>query len=321
MINFIVRTDEHVSEEAPASRKDDYMESCLDKLRQIGEISSDKNADAVLDNGDFFHNPGTGKNSHELVRKVIDVHNEYYDCPVYENPGNHDFPYTRIDYLEKHALGVLFSTGVFRRMEEVEFTDGEGLKVRVVGLPYKTDFDLSDFGIRKEDEDVLIVAAHTFASLDGGPLWGDNRALSYFNLADFPPDMFIFGHLHVDQGIETVKGKRFMNLGSMTRGALVKDNLERIPRVGHIEIEKEDGNVNINTEAIDLDVKPAEDVFDLREHKRTKREEEKIDKFINSLSESSKEDDSSSIRDEIKSLNFPEKVRQKSLHYLKKVSS
>jgi DNA repair exonuclease SbcCD nuclease subunit len=293
----------------------------MDKLKQIGGIASNRNADAVLDNGDFFHKPGTKNNSHELVRRVVDVHDKYYDCPVYENPGNHDFPYTKINYVEKHALGVLFSTGVFREMDDIVFEDDDGLKVRVVGIPYKKNFEILDFDIERGDEDVLIAAGHTFASPEGAELWGDDHALSYFELADCTPDFFIFGHWHIDQGIQTVKGKQFMNLGSMTRGSLVKDNLDRTPRVGYVEIGRDDeGGLYIDSEAIELDVKPASEVFDLKEYKRTKHEEEKIDQFISSLSKSSDEEDENSITDEIDELDFSERVKEKAFHYLNKSS-
>lgn len=321
MINFVVRTDEHVSENAPASRKDNYKETCMDKLRQIGNIASRKDANAVLDNGDFFDQPGTKDNSHELVREVIDLHDKHYDCPVYENPGNHDFPYTRIDYVDRHALGVLFSTGTFQRMDDIVFEDEDGLKVRIVGVPYQPELELPDFDVERKDEDFLILAAHTFASPEGGSLWGGNYAFSYEDLAECSPDFFIFGHWHIDQGIQEVKGKKFMNLGSMTRGALVQDNLDRTPRVGYIELEKEGGEVNLETEAIELDVKSSDEVFDLQEYKRTKREEQQIDKFIDSLSESSDEDEETSIKDEIDSLDFSKKVKDRSLYYLKKSSS
>lgn len=322
-IRFVVRTDEHVSDEAPSSRTDDYMETCLDKLRQIGEIASDFGADAVLDNGDFFHKPGTKSNSHDLVKRVVDVHDDHYDCPVYENPGNHDFPYTRIDYVDQHALGVLFSTGVFDRLDDMTFYDSDDdVKVRVVGIPYQRDLDLPDFDIERKDEDVLICAAHTFASKEGGSLWGDHHAFSYFDLADCTPDAFIFGHWHIDQGIETVKGTKFMNLGSMTRGALVKDNLDRIPRVGRIEVGRnKQGDVEMDMDAVELDVRPSDEIFDLDEYRRTKHEEERIDQFVESLSRSADVDDNESVSDFIDSMDFSERVKETALHYIKQAGS
>lgn len=320
-IKFTVRTDCHVHDKPPQSRVDDYLQTCLNSLRQIGEFASHKGCDAVLDNGDFFHAKAASKNSHLMVRSVIDLHREVYDCPVYCNPGNHDFPYNNIEYLDRQPLGVLFAAGVFERMYDHTFEDGD-LKVRVVGFPYKRVFTPQEFDLERGDEDVLIVCAHTFASPKGGELFGSEKALSYYDLAETSPDIQIFGHWHIDQGIQTIGGKHFMNLGSMTRGSLVQDNLTRIPRFGYIEITKDDfGVVDIHLEAIELEVPPASEIFDLERHERLKDESQDIEKFIQSLMLQS-EDDEGDILGEISKLsNFQEEVRQVAISYLQDAMS
>jgi DNA repair exonuclease SbcCD nuclease subunit len=74
MISFLVRTDVHINDRPPESRCDDYLETVLGKLKQIGDIAREREVDAVLDNGDFFHNKAASRNSHLLVRKVADLH-------------------------------------------------------------------------------------------------------------------------------------------------------------------------------------------------------------------------------------------------------
>jgi DNA repair exonuclease SbcCD nuclease subunit len=316
MISFLVRTDVHINDRPPESRCDDYLETVLGKLKQIGDIAREREVDAVLDNGDFFHNKAASRNSHLLVRKVADLHRAYYPCPVYENPGNHDFPYANVDYVEKQPLGVLFSTGIFERMTDHTFEDGD-LKVRVVGFPYKVEFDAFEFDIERGDEDVLIVAAHTYASPTGTESFGKEQFLSYQDLAECTPDVFIFGHLHVDQGIQMVKGKPFFNLGSLTRGSLTNDNLERTPRIGYLRIEKVDGEVEITTEPIPIEVKPSSEVFDLEKHERIKQERKDIDQFIDTLSRSASVDEEDNIRKAIEGLeDFDHDVRNRALRYL-----
>jgi len=315
-VTFTVRTDCHVHDKAPQSRVDDYLETCKNSLRQIGEHAARTNATAVLDNGDFFHAKAATKNSHLMVREVIDLHRESYPCPVYCNPGNHDFPYNRIEYLDRQPLGVLFAAGIFERMYDHTFTDG-GLNVRVVGFPYKREFTEEEFDLDRGDEDVLIVCAHTFASPKGGDLFGTERALSYYDLSEASPDIFIFGHWHIDQGIQTINGKHFMNLGSMTRGSLVQDNLTRIPRFGHIEITKNvQGDLNVILEAVELDVPPASEVFDLERHERLKADTRDIEKFVESLLLQN-EGESEDLLSEIAGLsNFRDEVREAALSYL-----
>lgn len=320
-MSFTVRTDCHVHDKAPQSRVDDYLQTCLNSLRQIGEHAERTNAIAVLDNGDFFHAKAATKNSHLMVREVIDLHRAHYPCPVYCNPGNHDFPFNNIDYLDRQPLGVLFAAGVFERMYDHMFEDGD-LKVRVVGFPYKRHFTEEEFDLERGEEDVLIVCAHTFASPKGGELFGAERALSYYDLSEASPDIFVFGHWHIDQGIQTINGKHFMNLGSMTRGSLVQDNLTRIPRFGQISIEKTStGDLFVDLEAVELEVPPAEEVFDLERHERLKEETRDIESFIESLL-LQHEDDTEDLLSEIKGLtNFKEEVRSTALSYLQEAMS
>ena len=320
-MKFIVRTDCHLSDKAPTSRVDDYLNTCLDKIKQIGRLAEKHSATAIIDNGDFFDSTVAKNNSHEMVRKVIETHRDYYPCPVYENPGNHDFPYKNLKYIKRMPLGVLFSAGVFQRLTDQVFEEN-GLKVRVVGLPYKSDFAPEDFLIDREDEDVLICAAHTYASLNGGPIFdGNDQALSYHDLSECPPDFFIFGHWHIDQGIQHVNGKGFMNLGSMTRGSLVQDNLDRIPRVGVLEVRKnEDGIISINAEAVELDVEPANEIFDLEKHERLEQEERDINQFVSSLKMASMEDQDD-IFEVIGSLaEFQDDVKSTAIKYLRNIS-
>jgi hypothetical protein len=190
-MSFTVRTDCHVHDKAPQSRVDDYLQTCLNSLRQIGEHAERTNAIAVLDNGDFFHAKAATKNSHLMVREVIDLHRSHYPCPVYCNPGNHDFPFNNIEYLDRQPLGVLFAAGIFERMYDHTFERGD-LKVRVVGFPYKRVFTEEEFDLERGEEDVLIVCAHTFASPKGGELFGTERALSYYDLSEASPDIFCF---------------------------------------------------------------------------------------------------------------------------------
>jgi len=321
MISFITRTDVHLNDRPPESRCDDYRETMLGKLRQVGEIARERKVNAVLDNGDFFHNKAASRNSHLLVRKVADLHRSY-PCPVYENPGNHDFPYANVEYIEKQPLGVLFATGIFERMGDIRFEDDDGLVVRVVGLPYKMEFDVFDFEIERGDEDVLICAAHTYASPTGTESFGREHFLSYQALAECTPDVFIFGHYHIDQGIQEVLGKPFINLGSLSRGSLTNDNLKRVPRIGYIRVEKGEDGVIIHTEAIEIEVQPASEVFDLEKHDRLKQERKDIDQFIETLSRSASVNEEDNIQAAIEGLDeFDHEVKSRALHYLEKAAS
>jgi len=324
-VSFVVRTDVHISDRPPESRCDDYTQSCLEKLSQIGEIAREREATAVLDNGDFFHNKSASRNSHLLVRRVSDLHNTY-PCRVWCNPGNHDFPYANVDYVHQQPLGVLFSTGVFDRMTDHVFEAGpaeDPLKVRVVGFPYKVVFEVEEWDLERGDEDILIVCAHTYATPEGNQWYGKEKVQSYSELAECSPDIFIFGHLHLDQGIQDVRGKLFFNLGSMTRGSLTDDNLERTPRVGWLEILKDEitGEITVNTEALPLKVRPASEVFDLVKHERLQQEQRDIDQFLDNLALQTVDAQVDDMATAVRGLaGFEDEVRERALRYLSAAS-
>lgn len=318
-IAFVIRTDCHIADNPPRARLDNYRATCMDKLRQIGDLARQVKATAVIDNGDFFHYKSPSKNSHGLIQEVMEVH-AAYPCPVYENPGNHDFPYANLETLDQQPLGVLFKAGVFREMKDVTFTDGD-LKVRLIGLPYKVIFTPEDFNIQRGDEDYLIVAAHTFASPNGGEAFGREVALSYQDLSQESPDAFIFGHWHRDQGIQHVGGKPFYNLGSMTRGSLTNEEIKRTPRVGSLVIEKINGELRVTCEAHPLKVQDAADIFDLKERERAKMEEVHMDVYLDDLAQAFQADaDIPDVRLWIHNASdLSEAVRQKALYYLEQI--
>lgn len=124
-----------------------------------------------------------------------------------------------------------------------------------------------------------------------------------------------FGHWHRDQGIEVVDGKHFVNLGSVSRGALVRENTERTPKVAILRLD-ESGNLQVEPHA--LRVAPAEEVFDFEAKQRREREQNDIDQFVQRLQTDTALDPSVAIADNVRALDFADDVRQLALEYLEK---
>lgn len=318
MITAVIRTDEHIADTPPESRTDDYLETCLDKLRQIGEIAEDVDADLVIDNGDTFHKKSARENSHMMVSRVIELHEEY-PCPIYQVPGNHDFPYSNVEFVRRQPLQVLFSSGVFTRLEDETFSDGD-CSVRFVGYPYKNDYSEDELDPDEGNEDHLVACAHCYASKTGGDMFGSEPILSYEELKDNSPDGFVFGHWHKDQGIETLGDTWFMNLGSMTRGSLTEDNLERIPRVGILRVEKEDGDLNVDLDTRQLEVQPPEEIFDLDRREELQQEKEEMEDFLETLSTQTETKSTDDLENFISDLEgFGDEIKDRSMDYLRRV--
>jgi DNA repair exonuclease SbcCD nuclease subunit len=321
MIKLVWRTDVHLSDKAPSARKDDWVEAVFDNLTQVREIAASTGASAILDGGDFFHIKSPNRNSHELVRRTLEHHSNY-PCPVYCTPGNHDSVYGDYAFLPQQPLGVLYASGLFKRLyddHEALFIDpSSGLKVRVVGIPYHgTKYDMGRFKtLRKGDEDWLVCVAHVLASAKGGSMFEGEDIIRYEDLASTAPDVFCFGHWHKNQGITTMGGKHIINIGSLTRGTLSQDDLTRIPSCAVMSFTLD----GVDIKAVELDVKPPEEVFDLDRRSRDINKSLDMDAFIGSLSEGLMSQNSLSLIDSVRGMSIDSHVKEKALIYLERTS-
>jgi hypothetical protein len=206
---------------------------------------------------------------------------------------------------------------VFRRLRDQVFENGE-LRVRVVGMPYSPNRTLEELqAIRKQPGDSFLIAVvHQLA--------GENPSAKVEQFFGEPvfryeslvtpegPDCWMFGHWHKDQGVIEVNGRQFVNLGAVSRGALVSENLQRVPKVALLEIAPQ----GIRVTPCPLTVLPSELVFDLDRKERIERESRSIDQFILRLQQDAKVDSAASIEDNIAALGFAQEVRDAALSYL-----
>jgi DNA repair exonuclease SbcCD nuclease subunit len=315
-LSFLFRTDIHQSDNSPVSWKADYTEEIWNSLEQVGTLARRHEVNAVLDGGDYFHVKAPTKNSHYLVQKTASIHLGY-PCPILFATGNHDVRYNNMDTLERQPLGTLYTSKVFEQLGERVFEDGD-LRVRVVGVPYNPNLTLNELmSIQKKKGDThLIAVIHALAALKPPPsvedFWNE-PVFSYESLVSRNgPDVFMFGHWHKDQGVEVVGGKHFINQGALSRGSLVRENLERIPKVALVEF---DGS-ELRVETFKLEVAPAEDVFDLEKKEVQERERQDINQFIQRLVSEGEVDPDQTIEANIRNLDFADDVRSEALRYL-----
>lgn len=320
-LTLVFRTDVHASDHAPASWKGDYREEILESLRQIGVIADSVGAVGVLDGGDFFHVKAPTRTSHGLIIDVGHIHKDY-PCPVYAIEGNHDLQGNNLETIDRQPLGVLFECGVFRRLREEIFIEGE-VRVRVVGVPFSPTRTLQELQtIRKRSDDMfLVVVAHALAgeapppSVEG---FFKEPVFHYQDLVfDDGPDAWCFGHWHKDQGITRVGGKLFINQGAVGRGALIKENTERTPQVSILEVTLD----AVTARSVNLNVAPATEVFDFERKTRIDEQSQSVDQFVTELTKAAQFDAEVSIEDNVRSLDFAAEVRSVALEYLERARS
>jgi len=318
-ISFVFRTDTHVSDKSPVSWKGDYPAEIWSNLEQIGQLAKLREARAVLDGGDYFHVKTARRTSHASIFQTAEIH-KGYRCPVFCVEGNHDLENNNLDSIEHQPLGVLYSCGVFRHLRETVFDDGQ-LRVRVVGVPYHPRRTIAELQAiqKKPGDDFLVAVVHALASENPPPKVQDFFGEPVFRYSDLVtpdgPDCWMFGHWHRDQGIVEIKGKRFVNQGAVSRGALTRENTARTPKVALVEFSQ----CGIVTEEIPLIVAPAEDVFDLERKERAESEARSIDSFIELLQADASFDPTRSIESNIHAMDFAAEVRDLALKYLAQV--
>jgi DNA repair protein SbcD/Mre11 len=287
---IITASDIHIGDINPRSRIDDFKETIIGKLEQIRKECNKRNADAFIIAGDLFNLKNPNRNTHGLVRDLIELFKKF-KCPVYMIPGNHDLTGNNLESLKEQPLGVLFaSSAVINLCEEKLSKKGHrGLgestipKISLVGIPYVDDFDPASMVLPPKDNCIAqICALHLYAGPQAGKVFKE-RLYGYNELSSLGSDVFVIGHYHIDQGIQTINDKHFINLGAIARGSLSEENIDHQPKIGIIKISHDGCNTTIQTEEFPLQVKPASEVFDLVKREREKKEITEIQEFVDKL--------------------------------------
>lgn len=319
-IRFLTSSDEHVADQSPGFRKDDYCSAILAKLAWQGEITRKIRPDGVLRAGDLFHTKAANKTTMSTLAKVSDIH-RHYSCPTYAVAGNHDITHNDLDTIYRQPLGVLFKAEVFQPLLDEIFISGS-MRVRVVGVDYSPGLDhrtLCSKVAAREGDTYTIAVVHALAAF--AP---EEKIQSFFNehifdyrdlVFDGCPDVYVFGHYHKDQGIQEVNGVQFVNLGAISRGALTFENLSRQPKISAITCNSQ----GISIEAIEVPCEDPSKIFDLQLKKQLEKERRDLDEFISKLKSDQETADNGDIESRVRALeesNYPDDLKRLVLNTL-----
>jgi DNA repair exonuclease SbcCD nuclease subunit len=320
-IRFVTSSDEHVADLSPGFRKDDYRATILGKLQWQLEFAERAEANALLRGGDLFHVKAANKVTHGTVQALLSMHMKSR-VPTFALSGNHDMSNNDPEsVLRQQPLGVLYRSEAMTQLTEKIFED-DGVRVRVVGVEYTHDLDvdrLLALTAKRPDDQYVVAVVHALAAMAPS-----EKIQSFFNEPIFDyrdlvhsasPDVFVFGHYHKDQGIQEHMGTRFVNLGSISRGSLTFENMERKPKVGLLEFT---GN-GIHAEEVIVPHKDPAEVFDLSKKKQLDAERRSLDEFVRMLQADTK---IGSGFDKDKELaKYPEELRNLALTILEAVEA
>jgi len=230
--------------------------------------------------------------------------------------------YGNLEFLPESPLAVLYETGVFKRLynEHEALFEKDGLTVRVVGIPYHgTVYDWNRFTtITKGKEDYLVVVAHCLANEKGGTLFEAESVLDYRKMLQLDPIVWCLGHWHKDQGV-VQKGKKWVvNLGSLSRGTIGQDDIDRVPACAVLRFDKS----GVKVDRHPLRIKPAKEVLDLDRHVRVETRKASVETVVTRLKEVLAKRSTGSLLDEVRNLpDVPDAVRERLIGYLEKAGA
>ena len=198
MSMIVFAGDLHLAEKNPISRLDDYPTTMLHKLETILNIP----AYAYFFAGDFFHTPNISK---EYLVRVIETLKKHEDKDIYTIIGNHDVPFGKSDNISNSPLGILFATGLVKRLT-TEVIDGWV----IMGCDY------DQVAPTPNPDDKSILVAHKFyMEYDEKEMITDDEA------DDF--NYVFLGHDHTRHD----KERNIYRVGSVSRMTGSKENTER----------------------------------------------------------------------------------------------
>ncbi|MCW4026511.1 MAG: metallophosphoesterase [Candidatus Bathyarchaeota archaeon] len=311
--------DVHAADQAVSRRTEDYRENILDKLREIVEIAKRENVTDVIFAGDIFHYKEPRKVSHRLLAELIDIFRSF-GIKVYILVGNHDITMGQLRSLEKQPLGIL------GRLENVHLLEWDVVKlgnVTIHPIPGIPNVTVEDYKIEKRDTEWNVIISHQsvvpdkskeMAVLRNKPFIHDSTEVAELTDAD----MVLYGHQHRRDGIYMRNDKLFVNLGSICRGTITEEDLNKEPAVFVVDFSE--GNYNYHEVKLES-VRPAEEVFNLDDYFEGKANKQDIQDAIDKFKETAVQ--SFSIEAVIADIQIKEgveeKVRDRALELLEHV--
>ena len=257
LMNFLYFSDVHQSDRAPSGRKDDYTETIFAKLKEIGELAGEHNCALALFGGDMFHFKSPVKNSHSLVRRMIETF-KAFPCPVAGVVGNHDLSYANPDMIGIQPIAVMEAAGAINLLDvwsgdAARLKAPKGYSIRVEGIPYRVDFDLDSVKIDpRQDKEVIISMVHALTEPKAGDLGGE-KIFAFKDFSGLGVQVLLPGHYHKNQGVHQVGDMVVAHPGAVVRGTLHYEDLSRKPTVAIVHVDES----GCHAEEVELVTAPA----------------------------------------------------------------
>lgn len=280
-MRLLFLTDTHIRGTTPKNRIDHLPETLKNKFKEIGKIVEDYNVDFVLHGGDLFDRPDI---SVSIVGDFAPIFNSI-KVPIYIVCGNHDVYGHNPDTINRTMLGLLNSLNVVRIINKGDliYLNKNGIKVQLTGQPYTYNIDSElnrpSYIIDNSPEGVDYSIHMVHGMLLNKPFIKGIPYTLIDDIKDTKADITLSGHYHTGFGIVNTNGQYFINPGSLIRVTNSLLEIDRMPKMALIELNK-----TINIELIELKTaKEGKEVLDRQEIENHIFKSERLFEFKQSI--------------------------------------
>ena len=248
-MKLLFLTDTHIRGTTPKNRKDNLTKTLENKFKEIAKIVENYDVDFVLHGGDLFDRPDI---SVSIVGTFAAILNDI-KVPIYIVCGNHDLYGHNPDTVNRTMLGLLDTLDVVRIIDNGEriYLNKNGIKVQLTGQPYTYNVDnelnRSNYIVKDVPKDVDYAIHMVHGMLLDKPFIKGIPYTLVDDIKNTEADITLAGHYHSGFGIIDINGKYFINPGSLIRVTNSLIEIDRMPKVVLIELNK-----SINIKFIEL---------------------------------------------------------------------
>lgn len=293
-VKFVFMTDIHGRTNNPISRKDDFPETILRKLRWVVDYANNIGA-SILCGGDWLNRPDT---SAAFISKMCSIL-EMAENPVVGILGNHDLFGYNVKSFGRTPLAIAAACNNIHILNEGGIDVGDDtLHVYISG---SHSSPLIDRGGRTEEyytprnnrpKDTNEIRIHIVHGFLTDKDWPDGVPYTKINdVLDTDADILLAGHEHLGFGIKAVGCTTFCNPGALARVSAGVGEINRDVKIAEITIRK---RLNVPAEysveliALPEDIAlPANEVLDREKIELEKEMQKKIEGFAEQIRENS----------------------------------
>ena len=274
-MKILFLTDTHLRSSNPKNRKDDFQKTLENKLEEIAQIVDEHEIDFIIHGGDLFDRPDTSVLTVTKYANII----KKIKKPIYIISGNHDIFGLNPATLDRTMLGLLGNLNFLNiiRDDDKIILEKENIRVQVTGKPYTYDIDsnVSNYILESVDSNCNYSINIVHGMLLDKPFIKGIPYTLIDDILETKADITLSGHYHAGFGIIFRNNKYFLNPGSLVRITNSLKEIERIPQVAIITLNKD-----ISIELIPLKVaKSGDEVLDRTELEKNIYRNERIMEF------------------------------------------